>query len=214
MFVSQWEVKLVKKHGSGFTLFELMVVILIFAVVAAFALPQALNAIKDYRLNADGTSIASMLNVARMQAASQFAPYRVVINVAAGTYWEEQLCGNTPASVDPNCTSPYNPYSTPRIVGGTQYISQGDSFSSCRPTAISAYPGEIQADPNPCPDPLYIYFNTRGSPVSSTGNPVSNGGYVLYITNSAQMTEAVTVAVGGAVSTWLWNSVSGNWSGS
>ncbi len=192
---------------------EMLVVILIFAIVAAIALPQALNAIKDYRLNEDSISLASTLNVARMQAASQFAPYRVGIDVAGGFYWEEQLCGNTPATVDPACTSPYNSYSTPRIVGGMQYISQGDSFASCRPTSVTSYPGEIQADPNPCPDPLYIYFNTRGAPVNNTGGPASNGGYVVYITNSAQMVEAVTVAVGGAVSTWLWNPVSAAWNG-
>ncbi len=202
----------ISREDSAFSMLEMLLVVLIIGTIAAMAIPQAYQAVKAYRLHADAASLAAQMNVARMRAASQFEPYRMVINIAAGTYWREELCGTTAASVDAACTSPYQAHSTPGIEGGTQYALEGDAFSSCRPaTASSAYPGTLQADPSPCPDPLYIYFNTRGAPVDNTGNPLANGGAAVYIRNPNSLVDAVTVAIGGAVTTWNWDTTSSAW---
>lgn len=192
---------------------ELLVVLAVAGIIAAMAIPQAYQAVKSYRLHADATGIAGQLNVARMRAASQFAPYREVINISSGTYWREKLCGNTSASADAACTSPYNALTTAGIEGGTQYASQGDTFASCRPAILSAgtYPGTIQADLSPCPDPLMIYFNTRGMPVDSSGNPLANGGAVIYVRSLSNLTDAVTVTMGGSVIVWNWDTASNTW---
>ena len=89
----------------------------------------------------------------------------------------------------------------------------GDSFSSCRPSFLSAssYPGTIQADSSPCPDPIDIYFNTRGAPVDSNGDPLSNGGAVIYLRNHQNLVAAVTVSIGGAVTVWNWDTASSSW---
>ena len=198
---------------SAFTVVEILLVMAIIGIVAAMAIPQAYEAIKAYRLHADASAIAGQLNVARMRAASQFAPYRVVISTTFGTYWQEKLCGDTSTSVDAACTSPYNALSTADIESGTQYALQGDRFSSCRPAFLSGsgYPGTIQADPSPCPNPLDIYFNTRGTPVDSGGNPLANGGVAIYISNQNNLVDAVTVAIGGAVTVWNWDAASNTW---
>jgi prepilin-type N-terminal cleavage/methylation domain-containing protein len=200
-------------HDLAFTMLEVLVVVAITGVVAAMVIPQAYQAVKAYRLHADASALADQLNLARMRAASQFAPYREVVNASSGTYWREQLCGETSTSTDSACTSSYNSFTTPVIEGGTQYTIEGDSFSSCRPASLSAssYPGTIQADPNPCPDPIDIYFNTRGAPVDNNGNPLGNGGAVIYIRNQNNLVDAVTVSIGGAVNVWNWDPVSSAW---
>lgn len=192
---------------------EVLVVVAIAGIVAAMVIPQAYQAVKAYRLHSDASAIADQLNLARMRAASQFAPYREVINDGSGTYWREQLCGDTSTSTESACTSPYNSFTTPIIDGGTQYALEGDSLSSCRPAFLSttSFPGTIQSDPSPCPDPIDIYFNTRGAPVDSSGNPLGNGGAVIYISNQNNLVDAVTVSIGGAVNIWNWNPASNAW---
>lgn len=203
---------------AGLTLIEVMIVVMLAATVLGMALPSASNAVKSYRLNADISDVAGMLNAARMRASSQYAPYRLDINTTQGTYEVEKLCGNTPASGpggDANCAGTYpayQPFSNPKYEMGTQNAARGDSLSSCRPNGIAVYPDTITADAPGCPPTLQIYFNTRGAPVDQTGSPVGNGGTVLYATNQNQMTEAVTVSPGGRVATWFWKASSSQWS--
>lgn len=198
-----------RKTNHGFSMMEILVVLLIMAIIVALALPTAINSLKGYKLHSDATSIASYLNVARMKAASQYAPYRVVVNVAARTYWIEELCGAKTSTIDSACTGAnyYTQLSSPKLVGGTQYFSPDISVFSCRPSSItgSLYPGTIAADPSPCPDPLYMYFNTRGSPVDGSGSPMSNGGDVLYLQSQNGLVDGITVSLGGRVSVSTWS---------
>jgi Tfp pilus assembly protein PilE len=196
------------------SLIELMTVLTIAGVITAIALPSFLNAVKSYRLNADVSDLASMLNVARMRAAAEYAPYRLDIDTAAGTYVMEKLCGDTSSSglsSDASCTGPYSAHSTPQYELGTQYASQGDTFQTCRPSVAGVFPGTITADASGCPSQLSIYFNTRSSPVDASGQPLSNGGAVLYATNPDNMAEAITVSPGGRVAIWIWNAANNQW---
>lgn len=207
---------------AGFSLIEILVVLLIMGIVTMIALPSAMNSIKGYKLHSDATAVASYLNVVRMKAASQYAPYRLVVNTTAvpATYVMERLCGNTPSSspgdptmnpaYDASCTGPYasyQPFTTAQLEGGTQYISQGNSFYPCRPASITGttYPGTIVGNPSPCTGPVYMYFNTRGSPVDYHGNPLGNGGAVLYIEGQNGLIDGVTVSLGGRVATYMWS---------
>ncbi|HEV2350737.1 MAG TPA: prepilin-type N-terminal cleavage/methylation domain-containing protein [Terriglobia bacterium] len=205
--------------GAGFSLLEILVVLLVMGIITAMALPSAFNAIKGYRLHADATAVSSYLNVTRMKAASQYAPYRLVVDptVTPNTYVMEKLCGDTPSTApgdpsmnpkfDTKCTGPYQSFTAPQLEGGSQYISQGNTFRICRPASItgSQYPGTIVGNPATCTGLLYMYFNTRGSPVDNTGNPLGNGGAVLYIKSANGLIDAVTVSLGGQVATYMWD---------
>jgi len=197
----------------AFTMLEMLIVVTVAGVVAAMAVPQAYYAVKSYRLHADASALANQLNIARMRAASQFAPYREIVNASSGTYWREKLCGDTSTSTDSACTSAYNALTLAEIEGGTQYKIEGNSFSSCRPSFLgaSSYPGTVEGDPSPCPDPIEIYFNTRGAPVESNGDPLCNGGAAIYIRNQQKLVDAVTVSIGGAVTVWNWDTASSSW---
>lgn len=198
-------------NERGFSMLELLAALLIMGIIAAFALPMAITAVKTFRVNADATALASYLNLTRSRATSQYAPYRLNVDPTQGDYTMEKLCGNTSSSVDPACTGPYQQFTTRQFEYGTQYPRQGDYLSTCAPSGVTSAPTGF-ADPSPCPAILQMYFNTRGTPVKSDGSPLGGGGYVAYIQNqNTSFTDAVTVSVGGRVSMWNWSPTAG-WS--
>lgn len=204
------------RDDRGFSILELMVVILIIGIIAALAIPQAYQALKAYRLHNDAAGLAATMNVARFRATSQYAPYRVHINTANGTYYMERLCGDNtkaPASSDAACTgssSPYTAFSSPLIDGGTQNLSQDDSFTTTNPGASTCPPPAPQSLTS-CAGQTNFYFNTRGMPVDSSGNPVTGGGRAIYLKNTDGLSDAVVVTLGGQVGVYNWGKVSGAW---
>ena len=196
------------KQGNGFSMMELLVVVLIIGLITAMAIPQALTAVKAYRLHSDAGAFAGQLNVARFRATSQNTPYRVTISTAVvpHTFQLERLCASTPSSTDSNCTSAYQPR-TSGVEGGILPISRGNTFTTTNPGGTTAYPGAITGGTAA----TVFHFNTRGMPVDSNGNPLSNGGAVVYVTNGSNLTDAVAVTVGGRVSTYQWKPSDSTW---
>ena len=197
-----------RQDNSGFTMMELLVVVLIMAIVAAFTIPQALTAVKGYRLHSDAGAVAGQLNVTRFRATSQNTPYRLNIDTSTTPhrFTMERLCGNTPVATDSNCTSSYQPR-TNGIEGGSQVLSYGDSFTTTNPGGTTSYPGTITGGAAA----TVFYFNTRGMPVNSSGNPLSNGGAVIYVTSRVSLTDAVVVSVGGRIAVYQWNPSTSAW---
>ena len=199
------------ERDHAFTTTELMLVIAVLGIISATAVPSVLNTLRDYRLHNDLSTLSGLCNLARLRAAAQMAPYRVNISVSASTYSMEKLCGNTSSSEDSACTSAYAAFSTPQIESGTQYALPGNTFVSCKPSGPSTFAGTITADTGGCPSLVQFYFNTRGSPVDNAGNPLANGGAVIYMTNQNGMIDALTVSLGGQTSVWNWDTVGSKW---
>ncbi len=195
------------KKDSGFSMLELLLVMLVLVIIIATGLPQALTAVKGYRLHSDAAAVASQLNVARFRATSQYAPYSLTVDVTNNQFSMQRLCGPTLSSVDSNCTgSAYLPRSTTQPDSITLPLATQDSFTTTNPGGTT-YPGTITGGSAS----TTFYFNTRGMPVDGSGNPVSNGGGVIYLTNTNNLTDAVVVSVGGRISVYNWSPSTTTW---
>ena len=196
------------QRNSGFSMLELLVVILVLGIIVAMAVPQAINAVKAYRLHSDAGAVAAQMNVTRFRATSQNAPYRlnIVVSTTPHSYTMERLCGNTPSTVDSNCTSPYAAFTVPQLEAGMQYLSTGDYFITANPGGTTN-PGSLTSGAGA----TVFYFNTRGMPVTSAGAPLPNGGSVIYVTNRANLNDGVVLTMGGRISVYQWNPTSSAW---
>ncbi len=206
------------EKDSGFSMLELLVTVAIIGVVAAFAVPSAVNALQAYRLHSDTAAVAGFLNVARMRAASQYTPYALDLDdtVTPPTFTIERLQGTVYNPLSPAAVT-YSSLATPVYELGTQYASTGNTFAKCLPSAAGGvFPGPVTADPSTCTGAFQFCFNTRGVPVqcstgASPGAPLPNGGVALYIANTGGLTDAVTLSVGGVVQAWDWDPSGSVW---
>ncbi len=178
-----------KQKSLGFSMLELLVVIAIIGVIAAFALPSAITFVKGYKPHANASAIASQLNVTRFRATSQYTPYRLNVNVAAGTTTRDRLTTS---------------YASPQTED-TQYLDRGVRFLTTCP--VSAKPGNIGSSVTAASSA--IYFNTRGLPVDSSGITYNNS--VVYLANDNNLYDAVTVSLGGKVGLWNYNVGTSTW---
>ncbi len=168
---------------------ELLLVVAIIGIIAAFALPSAINFVKSYRLHADASAISSQLNVTRFRATSQYTPYRLRFDIPNRLFFMERLPQNYSGS-------------TAELALGLQ---QGIQFLSACP--VSARPGTITSSYS-ASSPS-IYFNTRGLPVDSTGAPTNNN--VIYLKNDNNLYDAVTVSLGGRITVWNYSQATSTW---
>ncbi len=177
-----------KCTSRGFTLLELLVVVLIIGTIASLAIPQAMIAVRGYRLHGTASALAGQISVTRFRATSQFTPYR--LNILTGTR-NFQLQRMTTAYAVPTGTAPQESV--------TQVLSRGVSYLATNP-GTPQRPGTITNDAGT----TAIYFNTRGVPVTATGAPVTNGGYAVYLQNEDNLYDAVTITISGRITVWSW----------
>jgi hypothetical protein len=197
---------------SGYSIVELVAVVATIIVILACALPQVYVSLTDYRLHGDASEISGYLNVERMTASSQDAPYSLDVNAAS--YAIEQLTPLTYNPLSQPSTTAYTSQNPVVYNFGTQYFAPGDTVTNCRSQVqgVTVYPIPVTGDPGTCGAPFKVYFNTRGLPVDSNGNALASGGMAIYLTNTKGLVDAVTVSAGGAVEVWNWNSNSSTWS--
>jgi prepilin-type N-terminal cleavage/methylation domain-containing protein len=74
-------------RASGFTLLELVMVMMLLCVVAAMAVPSFRGFGKGRRVGACGAQLVTLAQYARTQAVTRAETYRLNVDPATGTYW-------------------------------------------------------------------------------------------------------------------------------
>ena len=103
----------VKFHNErGFTMVEIVIVMVIIGVLATLAIPSTKYLFKRDKLRASTTSVTSSLYLARMKAVNEGAPYGVQFN-DDGTYYVAS-----------------DPLTSPQIIGSMYRLEKGITFGS------------------------------------------------------------------------------------
>jgi prepilin-type N-terminal cleavage/methylation domain-containing protein len=83
------------KHAQGFTLIEMLFVIVIVLIMTAMAIPLVNNTVSYFRLRGAVASVTGAIQSTRYQAIFQGCPYQIVFTAAANTYQVLNSCPST-----------------------------------------------------------------------------------------------------------------------
>lgn len=86
-----------RRTSRGFTLIELVLVMLIIGLLLALVAPTMGGFMRSQRLDQSARTVAAMLKQARVSAAADARPHRLVIDTDDNTCWLEEL---TPEGFD------------------------------------------------------------------------------------------------------------------
>ena len=191
------------KRQLGFSVVELMIVVIILGVLLAIAVSSVTSITRIYRIAGDGRGIAAELNVARMRSAADFTHARVYMDLTGNTFhlevWNKGSgCWKTDGDAN-SCTQTTSPVIP---------LSQGDTFGfgsiTTGPTAATGAPVQSPA----CTvgvagaaaganiaNTACIEVNSSGFPVDSSNKIVASD--AIYLTNNQKLYSAVAVSISG-----------------
>lgn len=187
-----------KRPDAGFSLVELMIVCIIMVIISAIAIPAIQTTINNYRLDAAGHSLASLLQQARLQA--------VKTNQATYAHYDTNQTPNV-AFVNPDPAQAFvlgNP--AVELNMAISFLTNGLPDHS----QLDAYVGAGTVIEVGTP----IGFNARGLPcVASLSNvqlcqqldPVKGGtpSFEWFLQSSRNKGwDAVTVTAAGRIKSW------------
>jgi len=188
---------------GGFTLLELMIVMILIIVVAGMAIPKVMTMVNNMRTAGDADNLDSAILLAKMRAGADFARARVYADLSANTFHVEVF-----ASGDTQW----------RTEGGTQYLSKNATFGfgslSTPPVGeatLSQAPACLQNDmvaSHTYANTACVMFNSRGIPVDN--NIAATANDALYVTNGTTVT-GVIVSATGLTKIWRTGSSAAAW---
>jgi len=195
----------VDRSQRGFSLIELLIVVLIALIIVGFAVPQFTEALRNYRIAGDARNIKSEILLAKMRAAARFTRSRVRADFNARTF-QTEIWNKVASTWDPVA------------IGGPQFLSQGVNYGVA---SMTAPPTDDDDNPTqtvfgqapPCRNgaagapggggviaqTACIHFNSRGFPVDAGGAAEPEG--ALYIA-SGGVVQGVTVSINGIARIW------------
>jgi prepilin-type N-terminal cleavage/methylation domain-containing protein len=197
-----------RRNQSGFSMVEMMIVVIVALVLAAMAIPGFMTTVRNLRTIGDVNDLADAVSLAKMRAAANFTLARLYVDLSDQTfhleYWEKP---------DGTCTS-----GCWKTEGGIQPLSSNVTFGygtlSSPPlntqTAIGQAPPCLKNDlTSTYSNTACIVFNSRGIPIDSTQSPTSED--ALYVTDGKSQVLGVTVSATGLIRTWQSELSSANW---
>ena len=199
------EVSMTKKRECGFSVIELVIVLAIFLIVAAMAVPSIRRVMDEYRLKATGRDVANMLQQTRMLAVQSNQPFYAQViggnNTLAWAQSATQLAGGP--------VPPSNP--TVATAGPVAFQGAGLPNHTQLDNFVGGTPPATQING-------VIGFSARGIPCGQGTLPANTFncspntiGFEWFMQSAASNGwEAVTVTPAGRVRSWRQAS-SGNW---
>ena len=159
-------------RDRGFSLIEMLFVVLIVLIMAAMAIPLVSNVVSNFRLRGAVSSVTGAIQSTRYQAIFQGCPYQLVFDNAANTYQVQT-----------------------QQVGAT---CPGGAFASFCTSGAAACPVPLAGSGNPIAlnAPLTLTFSPGGR-VTSPQFPA--GGINLILTYGNKPPETITVSTYGSV---------------
>ena len=200
-----------KRIERGFTMIEMLIVVLISIVLVGFAVPKFLTIRNSLRISGDVRSISELTAQAKLRAASDFTRARVYADLN-GNDFQLQVWNKANScwvwDADPTNTCLTYPSGTPS--GTVVNLSQGDTFGfgglTVGPTlgqATSTFGQAAQCLNNfgvAISNTACIVFNSRGVPIDPTTlTPIATGAF--YVTNGT-VVDSVTVSAPASIQTW------------
>lgn len=221
-----------QSQSRGFSTLEVLLVMAVSLVIAAFALPGFEQVKRTLRISGDARNLNGAINQAKLQAAADFTDARLYIDLGANNVntfhvdvWNKALNGGNGCWQTVGDFVPGPPAQPRCIIPGTspvQYLSPGVSFGFA---GLGAAPpntqggGIAQGTGGQRCNPINgrrvgqqattacIQFNSRGIPIDNAGQPAGNNGAV-YVTDNIQV-YGVTVGATGMSQVWA-NNIKGN----
>ena len=186
----------------GFSIVELLVVLAIFGVIAALALPSTSVTVADLRLRGDARGVHNSVGLAKMRAAARFTRVRLYIDRSTDAYrlqYWDKTAADWANEVDP----------TVQLQEGVDFGFGG--LTTAPPNTQSA----IAMSP-PCKtktgtdiaNTSCVVFNSRGIPIDGSGNITGESG--LYVTDGVG-TYGVTLSATPLVRLWWTRADEAQW---
>lgn len=165
---------------------ELLVVMAVMLVLAAFGIPQLLNTIYLSRVRGAAVDMAGLIQQARITAEKQNATLGIYTGAvetnATGVFADTTGHGSTWTLPDPDV-----PYA-----GGVTNALAANAPTALNPGFTAEAAGTV------------LYFSPRGLPVKSSGSSyVASAGVIFYLSDSHHDWAAVSVSGAGRSKVWL-----------
>ena len=199
--------KNLSRREQGFSLVELVVVVAVMFVIAAFAIFQSMGSMANYKANAAQDVVFSQLRVARGLAISQRRTVQVWIDQSfsgpGGTQqvkYQVQAAAQTAEVPGPIVAMP--------LPAPVQFMLEAGVPDT--PMAFGNNAAVFIG--NTSGGPPIMQFNPTGTFTDNTGTAILNGTIFLGMTGQVSTARAVTIMGGtGRVRQYTWNGASIGW---